>query len=460
MNRLLASSTFRLAALYLGLFSLSAALLFGFIYWSTAGFAERQTDEIIQTEIDALAEQFNQQGTVGLVRALDRRSASARATRGLYLLTDANFNPLVGNLSRWPDAEPDPEGWVTFALQYADEAGGDFGRARIFRLRGPLYLLVGRDIREQSAFEALIRGSLIWGAAITFALALAGGTLMSRAMLRRVDAINDTSREIIAGDFSRRVPVRGSGDEFDRLAGNLNAMLDQIERLMAGMKQVSSNIAHDLRTPLNRLRGQLEQALTGDPDPEAYREALAGSIEEADNLLKTFAALLNIAQAEAGTTRERFAAVDLAALIRDVADLYDPLAEERGLALQVDASASPPVQGDRHLLFQAVANLVDNAIKFTPGDTPDKSVAIRLDRRQDAAAIVVQDHGPGIPADQRTRVLDPFVRLEDSRSEPGNGLGLSLVAAVAQLHGGALALDDNKPGLRATLSLPKGPATV
>ena len=459
MSRLLASSTFRLAALYLGLFGLSAALLFGFIYWSTAGFAERQTDEIIQTEINALAEQFNQQGMVGLVRALDRRSASARATRGLYLLTDASFKPLVGNLSRWPDAEPDAEGWVTFALQYADEAGGDFGRARIFRLRGPLYLLVGRDIRERSAFESLIRGSLIWGAAITFALALAGGTLMSRAMLRRVDAINDTSREIIAGDFSRRVPVSGSGDEFDRLAGNLNAMLDQIERLMAGMKQVTSNIAHDLRTPLNRLRGRLEQALIGNPDPDAYREALAGSIEEADNLLKTFAALLNIAQAEAGATRERFAAVDLAALIRDVADLYDPLAEERGLTLKVDAPAASPVQGDRHLLFQAVANLLDNAIKFTAAaNVPDKSIAIRLDQASPGVDIVVQDHGPGIPPDQRTRVLDPFVRLEDSRSEPGNGLGLSLAAAVAQLHGGALSLEDNKPGLRATLSLPVGPA--
>lgn len=451
--RLFRTTAFRFGLLYLALFGASAAVLFGFIYWSTAGLSESQVDATIETEIRALAEQFEQGGTMGLVGALDRRTAVSRATRGLYLLTDADFKPIVGNLSRWPDAKPDADGWVSFQLEYDTDEGVrvEFGRARVFRLRGPLYLLVGRDVRERRRTVALIREAMGWGIAITIALALAGAILMSRGMLRQVDAISASARRIMTGDMSERLPLSGTGDEFDQLARQLNEMLNQIERLMAAMEQVTNNIAHDLRTPLARLRNRLDGALRTAEGDASYRDTLHDALNEADQLLRTFNALLSIAQAEAGTARERFAEVDLAPLLRDVVELYEPLAEEREITLGTDFGHTACVTGERNLLFQAVANLLDNAIKFS---AVGGAVSLSLRARADGSELIVTDAGPGIPADARDDVVKPFVRLDASRNAPGNGLGLPLVAAVAALHGGALTLDDNEPGLRAVISLP------
>jgi signal transduction histidine kinase len=274
---------------------------------------------------------------------------------------------------------------------------------------------------------------------------------MTRNMLRRVEAVNRTSTRIIHGDLSQRVPLTGSGDEFDQLAGNLNAMLDQIERLMAGMRQVTDNIAHDLRTPLARLRARLEVTLLERPDATLYAEALRETITEADHLLGTFNALLSIAEAEAGSRRQTMAVVDVAEIARAVAELYEPAAEEKGLRLDIANGGALPVRGDRHLLSQAIANLLDNALKYTP------SGAVSLTTRESAegARIEVADRGPGVPADRREAVFDRFVRLEGSRSTPGNGLGLSLVRAVATLHGGSAWLEDNNPGVRAVITLPR-----
>jgi len=269
-------------------------------------------------------------------------------------------------------------------------------------------------------------------------------------MLARVEAVNRTSARIIRGDLAQRVPLTGSGDEFDQLAGNLNAMLDQIERLMLGMRQVTDNIAHDLRTPLARLRARLEVTLLERPDINRYGEALRETIAEADHLLGTFNALLSIAEAESGARRENMAAVDLAAIARSVAELYEPVADDKGLALTVEAEPGIAVQGDRHLLSQAVANLLDNALKYTP----EGSVNVALQRVGNLVRLEVADTGPGVPADRRETVFDRFVRLEGSRSTPGNGLGLSLVRAVAKLHGGEVWLEDNAPGLKAIVTLP------
>ena len=241
------------------------------------------------------------------------------------------------------------------------------------------------------------------------------------------------------------------GDEFDKLAGNLNAMLDRIERLLVGMKEVSDNIAHDLRSPLARLRSRLEVTLMERPDTEGYREVLRQTITEADSLLQTFNALLNIAQAEAGTSRRHFEPLELGALLDDVAELYEPLAEERTQTLEVETSEEVRIRGDRDLLVQAVANLVDNAIKFAP---PEGRVELSLDVTRDEASISVADNGPGVPAEARDKILERFYRLEASRSTPGSGLGLSLAAAVAELHEGRLELSDNGPGLRVSLKLP------
>ena len=456
-TRLLRSQIFRLALIYLCLFSAAVLGLLGFIYWSTTESVSRQIDKTIDAEIRGLAEQYRQRGTSGLVEVLRRRAATAGATRGLYLLTDRRLTPLAGNLSRWPDVEPDGEGWIAFPLEFPEAEGGgiNFGRARIFRLSGDLRLLVGHDIRERTRVSALIRETLVWGIAAIIALTLVGGLLMSRSLLRRIDAINRTSEDIMAGDLGRRVPVTGRGDEFDQLAGNLNAMLDRIERLLAGLKEVSDNIAHDLRSPLTRLRSRLEVTLMERPDTAAYRGAIERTIAEADGLLKTFNALLSIAQAESGAARQAFEPVDLGALLDDVVELYEPLAEEQGLRLAVGTREAASLKGDRHLLFQGLVNLLDNAIKFSPaGGRVTVSLAREGARGGGAAVLSVSDQGPGIPEAARARVRDRFVRLESSRSTPGSGLGLSLVAAVARLHDGELRLEDNRPGLRASLRLP------
>ncbi len=450
--RLLRSTTFRLTLFYFGLSAVSAAVLIGFLYWATAGFMARQTDEAIEAEIRGLAEQYEQFGTIGLVRALDRRTAQARASRGLYLLTDSGFRPLAGNLSAWPREKPEPDGWLTFRLEYADQRGAvDLGRARVFELTGGLRLLVGRDIRERLQIDARFRESIGWGFALALALGIAGGALIGRSVLRRIDAVNRTSREIMSGTFDRRIPTRGSGDEFDQLAANLNEMLDRIAHLIASVRGVSDNIAHDLRTPLARLRGRLELALAEPAGEDACRRAVVRAIEEADALLKTFNSLLRIARLEAGIETRQIESFDLDRLVGDVIELYAPLAEERGIALAAGTGEAGRISGDRDLLFQAVANLLDNAIKFSPRNG---AVSISVRRTGERTAIAVADNGPGIPAALRDRAVERFFRLETARSTPGAGLGLSLAAAVVERHGGTLALEDNDPGLRVVIILP------
>ncbi len=345
-------------------------------------------------------------------------------------------------------------GWIEFPVAEDRErrsgAAGHAALASVFVLPGGYRLLVGRDLRDASMFRARITRSLAWSALLTLALGVAGGMFMTRNMLRRVEAVNRTSERIIHGDLTQRVPLTGSGDEFDQLAQNLNAMLDQIERLMLAMRQVTDNIAHDLRTPLARLRSRLEVTLLERPDAERYAEALRDTIAEADRLLGTFNALLSIAEAEAGSRRQDWAIVDLAEIARTVAELYEPVADENGLALAVDIDATLPVRGERHLLSQAIANLLDNALKYAPVG----NVMLRAKRDGDSARLDVADRGPGIPADRREAVFDRFVRLEGSRSTPGNGLGLSLVRAVARLHAGNCWLEDNEPGLKVVMTIP------
>jgi signal transduction histidine kinase len=434
----------------MALFGTSVLILLGFIYWATAGFMAHQTDQAIAAEITGLAEQYRRRGTPGLVSVIRDRIARDPGGSSLYLLAGPDYQPLVGNLDRWPRNPEVADGWLNFRLD--DGAGPPKpARARPFRLRDGNFLLVGRDVRERQQIQNLITRALGWGLAITAALALAGGTMMSWSTIRRIEAINQTSREIMTGDLSRRIPTKGTGDDFDQLADGLNGMLDQIQVLMQGVRQVSDNIAHDLRTPLTRLRARLEQARDGDLAIAAQRTLIESTIAEADGLLATFNALLRIARIEAGEGRAAFADVDLARLLTDAVELYEPAAEAREQHITLAAGAPVSVRGDRDLLFQAVVNLLDNAIKYTPtGGTIDVSLAAA----PDGGCITIADSGPGIPPEARQRVIERFVRLEESRATPGNGLGLSLVAAVAALHGATLALEDNAPGLRTILTLP------
>ena len=453
MRRYLKTNAVRLAALYFALFAASVLTLLVFIYFSTADFAQRQTEATLDAEARGLAEQYQERGLAGLVALIDGRSAAHRSTdRGLYLITDPMLHTLAGNLTQWPQATPLRPGWVEFPVEESRDGVAQQHRAlaSVFVLPGGYRLLVGRDLRDVAVFRARIVNTLAWSALLTLALGIVGSVFMTRHMLRRIETVNRTSERIIHGDLSQRVPVSGSGDEFDQLAANLNAMLDQIERLMNGVRQVTDNIAHDLRTPLARIRARLEVTLLQKPDAARYAEALRDTIAEADRLLVTFNALLSIGEAEAGSRREAWSAVDLAEITRSVADLYEPVADENGLRLIVEIADRLPVRGDRHLLSQAIANLLDNALKYTP----QGEVALRARARGDTARVEVEDHGPGIPADRREAVFDRFVRLEGSRSTPGNGLGLSLVRAVAKLHAGACWLEDNEPGLRAVLTVP------
>jgi signal transduction histidine kinase len=290
-------------------------------------------------------------------------------------------------------------------------------------------------------------------------LGLVGGFFVSRRVLSRIDAMTGTAQTIMAGDLSGRLPVAGTGDELDRLADNVNAMLERIEALMRGLKEVSDNIAHDLKTPLTRLRNRCEQALRSATGEASYRAALESTIAESDDLIRTFDALLMIARAESGQARDNMTEFDASEIARDVGELYEPVADEKGIALKIDAPAAAPVRGNRELVSQALANLIDNAIKYAgPSGKVNGApaeIVVRAGNDGERIALSVADHGPGIPDADRGRVVERFVRLEQSRSEPGSGLGLSLASAVARLHGGELKLEDNHPGLRTTIALPR-----
>jgi len=450
----LRSVTFRLALIYVFVFGASVTLLLGFIYWSTAGYMEQQTDATIEAEIRGLAERYQLSSLEGLVRSIHERIENNPFGSTIYLLTNSRYARVAGNLDRWPRQEADADGWVEFALE---QVGGDgerhWARARTFVLPGDFHLLVGRDMYELRATQALIARTLAWGVAITAMLALAGAVMMSRTTARRLEAINATSRRIMRGDLSQRVPTRGTRDEFDELAASLNGMLDQIQQLMEGVRHVSDNIAHDLKTPLTRLRNRLDGLLRergANADP-ALREQVEQALAEADALLSTFNALLRITRIEAGARREAFSDVALRNVVEDAAELYEAVAESKGQTLQVSVGAEPHVLGDRDLLFQAVANLLDNAIKYTP---QHGRVELALAHGPSATRIRISDSGPGIPHKDHARVLERFVRLEDSRSTPGNGLGLSLVAAVAKLHGARVRFADAGPGLVVELEFP------
>lgn len=451
--KLVQTSTFRLAALYLAVFALSVVALLGYVYWNTAVLLERQTDETIRAEVQALADQYRFRGLGGIIDTIQRRSQDERGS--LYLLTDAGGQRVAGNLDALPPQAIGKDQWIEFPLDVASGGRPERHAARAFHasLTGGFDLIVGRDVDALRQFAGIMRVTLLYALAIALVLGLGGGLLMSRNFLRRVDAITAASRTIMEGNMAGRMPVSGSGDELDRLATALNQMLDQIERLMAGMKEVSSNVAHDLKTPLTRIKAMVEAALRSD-DPVQYRFALEKTVDESDRLLQTFNALLSIARAEAGQARSGLEPIDASLIISDVVELYEPMVEEQGGNLSMTAAGGLQVRADRQLLAQAISNLIDNALKYGARDGEPPDIDVSGVTEGDKVVISVGDHGEGIALEDRGRVTDRFVRLDSSRSRPGNGLGLSLVSGVMKLHGGVLMLDDNRPGLLAKLVLP------
>lgn len=447
----LRSSSFRLALIYMALFGGSVLMLLTFIYWSTAGYMAKQADATIEAGIAGLAERYRTSGLSGLTNTISERVSRKPGGYSIYLLADDDLRPLAGNISRWPPGRATQDGWLDFRLEGEGWPAGEVhrARARAFQLRGGFHLLVGRDLHELQRTEQLIVRTLVWGLAITLILGLIGGSMMTRSLVRRIEAVNQTSREIMSGDLSRRIPMDHSGDDFDELAVNLNAMLDRIASLMEEVRRISDNIAHDLKTPLSRLKNSLELLGTGHAEDSQNRRVLIEqSIAEADGLLSTFNALLRIARIDSGERRAAFAAVDLQRLLHDVVEFYAPLAEDRQQNLTLSVNTAAQVPGDRDLLFQAFANLLDNAIKYTP---PQGYIKVDLSLHNEQPWMTFTDSGPGIPEQERDKVLRRFYRLEQSRGTPGNGLGLSLVAAVAKLHEMKLRMENNAPGLRVVL---------
>jgi signal transduction histidine kinase len=450
---LLQTQAFRIVLIYVLLFAVSVTALLFFTYWNTRRTLDAQTDQIIEAEITGLDEEYRHFGLPGLVETV--RSRSPHAWPAIYVFVDSLHHYVAGNLDSWPQISGAPNDMVEF--EFVRPVNGKLedrrARGRILAIPGDFQLLVAEDVHDRDLTERMFTTTLPWTVILILFLGTVGGALLGRNMLRRLDTINRTSGEIIAGDLTRRVPLTGSGDEFDVLAENLNRMLDRIERLMKGLREVTDSVAHDLRTPLNRLRNRLEESAAKLSAEGAQAGEIERAIAETDQLIGTFNALLLIAETDAGTTRAAMSALDLGGVAADVVELYEPLAEEKKVSLSLMPGPAIVIEGNRSLIAQALANLVDNAIKYTPAGG---KVRIRATTTSQDVELSVADSGPGIPAADRPRVTERFVRLEASRNSPGTGLGLSLVAAVAHFHHAELVLEDNAPtGLKAVLRFPR-----
>lgn len=449
-------ASFRFAVLYALLFASSMAALGSFVYWSSVEVIERQVADTVQAELRGLAEQYAVQGLPRLLEVIEQRSAPGGDTDNVYLLVGPGLRRLAGNLQSWPAAaEPDGE-WLQLKLfRTLEHTEPVLVGARAFELRGGFRLLVGRDMQARESLRRTILEAIAWGLGAALLLGAFGGWLLGRYLFGKVETVSRTSRRIVDGDLSQRVPLSGTGDAFDRLAENLNSMLARIETLMTGMRVVTDSLAHDLRSPLTRLRSRIEMALREHDglapeqrpraEPDGDRQVLEQALSDVETIRGTFDSLIAIAEAEAGVARVAFERVDLAELVAELGELYEPLAEESACRLVVSVEGAAAIAGHRQLLAQALSNLLDNALKY---GCAGGEIELALVRRGDTAEISVSDRGPGVPAEAREAVLKRFVRLDESRSRPGSGLGLSLVAAVAKLHHATLELQDNGPGLR------------
>jgi signal transduction histidine kinase len=461
LAKLFRSTAFKLALAYLLLSVGFAGAMLVYVAWNATQLIDEQIRSTLEAEANGLVEQYNEGGIRSLVITLDARARRPGAS--LFLLTTFSGARLAGNVGAVEPGTLTREG--TRDIDYVrsdDTAEGTPHRAKVsvIMLPGGFRLLVGRDLEERERLGEVIRRAIWLTLAVVTFLACVGGWFITRRVLKRVDAMTATTRTIMAGDLSGRLPSAGTGDELDRLADNLNVMLDRIGELMAGLKEVSDNIAHDLKTPLTRLRNRAEEALRTARSGDDYSKALEATIAESDDLIRVFDALLMIARLEAGGAKENLADYDVGEVARGVAELYEPLAEEAGVQLVVSADGPLLAHGSRELLGQALSNLVDNAIKYgAPAksagvETPAAAVTVAARRQGPLIEVAVADHGPGIAEADRARAIERFARLESARTRPGFGLGLSLASAVARLHGGALRLEDNAPGLRAVLALP------
>ena len=474
MPAIMKTTAARLSALFLLLFALCAILLVFYMTSLSVRMLTTQTQETINEEVLSLGRAYQRGGLPTLVRVVEQRARQPGAN--LYLLADANGQILTGNVESLEPGVLETEGWTTRSFYYrrygeteaerqrAENGQNETQRAQVrghdalalvLRLPNQMILLVGRDLGEPQRFREVVNHSLMLALGMMGIGGIVIWFFVGRAALKRIDGISAASRRIMGGDLSGRLPTTGAGDEFDRLSENLNAMLTRIDTLNEGLKQVSDNIAHDLKTPLTRIRNRAEATLAGKQKPADSRAALEATIAESDQLIKTFNAILMISRLEAGYSAESMTGVDLAEAVRDVVELYEPLAEDSGVTLEAGPMEATTISGNRELIAQALSNIVDNAIKYSADADAGPRVSVRLERADGEIRLSVTDNGHGIPdAEDRVRATERFVRLEKSRSQPGSGLGLSLAGAVMKFHGGRLDLLPADPGLSVVMVFP------
>ena len=444
----LRSTTFKLALISIGVFGAVVIALFGYVYWSTTNFVLSRSDSAIEAEWATLRSIYDMSGREGLIQAIEQRSGTAPLESSVYLLADQSFAPVAGNLKKWPA--------VNGAGQWSEFSADGAPRQLLLRatwetLPNGFHLLVGKDVSDLGRFATQIYVALAFTILLIFALAALASVSVTRRTVGRIESINMTSRAIMESGLGRRIPIRGTQDEWDQLAQNLNSMLERIETLMAEVKQVSDNVAHDLRTPLARMRGRLEKASIEKNAPDHDQSLISETMADLDAVLRMFSSLTRISQIEAANQTAAFRMVNLGEIATEVTELFDAAAEGKGGRVEVFGDKTVRISADRDLLFDAISNLVDNAIKH---GREGGLVSVRLDRKDREAILSVSDEGPGIPSEEFEHVFKRFYRLERSRRMPGNGLGISLVAAVTRLHGASVRFIDNAPGLRVELRFP------
>ena len=447
----------RLTLIYILLFGLFSAGLIYYVSGNTVRLLHRQTVQTINDEVGELSIVFRRGNLGRLVRAIELRSRAPGS--GIYLIADPSGRIIAGNVQDIERSILEKAGWRDKPFEY--ERLGQSGNTRhhaiaqVFIMRGGMRVLVGRDLGQPERLQSVIRRAMVTALVGMLLFGLAAWFFIGRTALQRIDKVSAATSRILDGDLDERLPLSGAGDEFDRLAANLNTLLERIGKLDEGLKQVSDNIAHDLKTPLTRLQNKAEGVLASDPRKSDYRTAVEQMLAETDGLIRTFNALLMISRVEAGSRTGDFTDVDLNSVLVDVCELYEPLAEEQGIVLEMEDTPTVKVFGNRELISQAIANLIDNAIKYAPlSEHSEPKIVVGLEVTRNAAETTISDNGPGIEEKERANVIERFVRLDKSRSKPGSGLGLSLVNAVAKLHKGSLEFANNNPGLIAKLTIP------
>jgi signal transduction histidine kinase len=427
---------------------------FAAVYTGAMRNLEAETAQVVEAELRGLVERYRDGGVVELARTLNARAAADETNEAVYLLADAAGAHIAGNVASWPAGAPLDGAWTRVRLTRAEGGESVDVGARAFPVQRTYQLLVGRDMAAQRRFHAAMIDALTLALGVSILLALAAAVMLSRVVMGRIRDIDSTARAFMSGDLDRRVSERRGRDEFDRLAATLNAMFDRIAALMAEMRAVTDSLAHDLRTPLTRLKTNVERAADPDVEPARRDEALEAATAEADRVLASFSTMIDLARAESGVAQSQFERLDLSRAARDVVELHAPLAEESGLALHLHAPAPVEVLGHVQFIGQMLSNLIDNAVKYA-GD--GKEIRVNVAVEDGEAALIVADRGEGIPEARRAEALKRFGRLDDARRRPGSGLGLSLAAMIARLHGGRLELHDNAPGLRVVVRMPLAP---